>query len=51
MYIYIYLYEENKIFIFCATVMINKAGYTATLVACGWTGAVFEVTRSFGLEQ
>ena len=22
----------------------NKAGYTATLVACGWAGAVFEVT-------
>ena len=21
----------------------NKAGYTATLVACGWAGAVFEV--------
>ena len=25
----------------------NKAGYTATLVACGWTGAVPEtVTRA-----
>ena len=23
----------------------NKAGYTATPVACGWAGAVFEVTR------
>ena len=23
---------------------INKAGYTATPVACGWAGAVFEVT-------
>ena len=22
----------------------NKAGYTATSVACGWAGAVFEVT-------
>ena len=22
----------------------NKAGYTATPVACGWAGAVFEVT-------
>ena len=26
----------------------NKAGYTATPVACGWAGAVFEVTKSFG---
>ena len=30
---------------------INKAGYTATPVECGWAGAVFEVTRSFGQEQ
>ena len=29
----------------------NKAGYTATPVACGWAGAVIEVTRSFGREQ
>ena len=29
----------------------NKAGYTATTVACGWAGAVFEVTLSFGQEQ
>ena len=29
----------------------NKAGYTATLVACGWAGAIFEVTRPFGQEQ
>ena len=26
----------------------NKAGYTATPVACEWAGAVFEVTQSFG---
>ena len=27
----------------------NKAGYTATPVACGWAGAVLEkVTRAFG---
>ena len=26
----------------------NKAGYTATPVACGWAGAEIEVTRSFG---
>ena len=29
----------------------NKAGYTATPVACGWAGAIIEVTRSFGQEQ
>ena len=29
----------------------NKAGYTATLVACGWAGAVLErVTRAPGQE-
>ena len=30
---------------------LNKAGYTATEVACGWAGAIFEVTRPFGQEQ
>ena len=29
----------------------NKAGYTATKVACGWAGAIFEVTRTFEQEQ
>ena len=29
----------------------NKAGYVATKVACGWAGAIFEVTRPFGQEQ
>ena len=29
----------------------NKAGYTATPVACGWAGAVIEVKASFGQEQ
>ena len=29
----------------------NKAGYTATPVACGWAGAIFEVTRPFGQEK
>ena len=29
----------------------NKAGYTATEVACGWAEAIFEVTRPFGQEQ
>ena len=31
--------------------MGNKAGYTATPVACVWAGAIFEVTSSFGHEQ
>ena len=26
----------------------NKAGYTASLVACGWAVAVFEVIRAVG---
>ena len=30
---------------------LNKAGYMATDVACGWAGAIFEVTRPFGQEQ
>ena len=31
---------------------VNKARYTATLVACGWAGAVIEkVTGAFGQEQ
>ena len=29
----------------------NKARYTATSVAFGWAGAVFEVTWSFEQEQ
>ena len=29
----------------------NKAGYTATQVACGWAGIVFEVNRPFGQER
>ena len=32
------------------TVEGNKAGYTATLVVCGWAGVVFEVTWSLGQE-
>ena len=33
------------------SLQVNKAGYTATPVACGWAGAIFEVTPSFGQEQ
>ena len=29
----------------------NKARYMATEVACGWAGAIFEVTKPFGQEQ
>ena len=32
-------------------ICINKAGYTAAKVACGWAGAMFEVTRLFRQEQ
>ena len=28
-----------------------KLGYTATPVACGWAGAIFELTRAFRQEQ
>ena len=27
---------------------VNKAGYKATLVACGWEGAVFELLKHLG---
>ena len=30
---------------------INKAGYTATEVACGWAGVIFEVTSPLGQQQ
>ena len=29
---------------------MNKAGYTATPVACGWAGAIIEVNASIGQE-
>ena len=29
----------------------HTCGYTATPVACGWAGADFKVTGSFGQEQ
>ena len=29
----------------------NKAEYTATKVACGWAGAILEITKPFGQEQ
>ena len=33
------------------TSLKNKAGYTATPVACGWAGAIIEVSGTFGQEQ
>ena len=33
-----------------STKITNKAGYTATLVACGWAGALLEVTGASGQE-
>ena len=29
----------------------NKAGYTATPVACWWAGAMIEASGAFGQEQ
>ena len=41
--------EERRVVV---AVGDNKAGYTATLVACGWAGAVIEeATGAFGQEQ
>ena len=31
--------------------VMNKAGYTATPVACGWAGAIIEISGAFGREQ
>ena len=38
----LFFFSYAKMNIFAS--LLNKAGYTATPVACGWTGAVFEVT-------
>ena len=42
---------EEKMKKFGDDVFWNKAGYTATPVACGWAGAIIEVTPSFWQEQ
>ena len=34
--------------IFSSAILPNKAGYTATLVACRWAGAVFELLKHLG---
>ena len=36
--------------IYMVGLVLNKAGYTATPVTCGWERAIFE-TRAFGQEQ
>ena len=41
------MFDKRKIL----TIDINKAGYTAIEVPCGWAGALFEVTKPFGQEQ
>ena len=43
--------ERTKKFNRDAWMHLNKAGYTATPVVCGWAGAIFELIRAFGQEQ
>ena len=48
---YKYAYEYTEIMLtLTLTSSVNKAGYTATPVACGWAGAIFEVSGAFGQE-
>ena len=42
-------FRQQSIVPTCA-MFLNKAGYTATPVACGWAGAILEVTWSYGQE-
>ena len=42
---------DVEMIVLCLKQKENKAGFTATEVACGWAGAIFEVTRAFGQEQ
>ena len=39
--------ERTKKFNRDAWMHLNKAGYTATPVACGWAGAIFELISAF----
>ena len=41
---------DSRMTIF-SVILLDKAGYTATPVVCGWAGAVIEYTRSCGQEQ
>ena len=46
------VFIKYGIFFFAnVTILKNKAGYTATEVACGWAGAIFEATPLFRQEQ
>ena len=53
-FIYFYLKKSTPFFLPLSFLFIlvdllnNKAGYTATPIACGWAGVIFEVTRPFG---
>ena len=40
--------KKIKTFSLCRSFIRNKAGYTATPVACGWAGAVFELLEHLG---
>jgi len=44
----VFIKEPDEIF---EEKRMNKAGYTATPVACGWAGAIIEVNGAFGQEQ
>ena len=35
----------------CPPSILNKAGYMATPVACGWAGAVFELLKHLGRSR
>ena len=44
-------HKGKEAWLFGCEIEKNKAGYTATPVACGWAGAIIEVTGTFGQEQ
>ena len=45
------LLYQSTFFLSVVNLKLNKAGYTATEVARGWAGAIYEVTTPFGQEQ
>ena len=42
------IYFDNLFYMFFYNLLINKAGYTASPVACGWAGAVFGLLEHLG---
>ena len=44
----VFLLMSASSLISCPPSILNKAGYTATPVACGWAGAVFELLKHLG---